>query len=272
MKNVAKYAVAAGALVVGAWFIDRAEAGNAQVPTAIYFSVKLDPGQYFTYAGADADAVLLVDDVTYSADIDTGGPPARVPFFAEVIPNNPPTNHPIPNLGDFGKAFTRARGAAHYLTLEEENPTPSSTFEVFDRFSHTTHAELFLLHDEITVDRGSTHFEPAGTFRGPNSAHIPQKALVSNRTRAIVHDPVSPPEVTIMDPTSASVMGWATPTSGSRHYQSPQIVQHGNRVWLKNGGTMSYKSGVCYVKGRLVLDANCAPVEVTAGDISVVTP
>jgi hypothetical protein len=234
--------------------------------------VKLDPGQYFTYAGADSDAVLLVDDVTYSADINTAGPPSHVPFFAEVIPNNPPTSYPIPGIAVFGKVFTRARGADHYLTLEEENPTPSSTFQVFDRFSHTTHAELFVLHDELTVDKGSTLFEPAGTFRGPNGAVIPQQILSSNRTREIVHDLLSPPEVTLMECTFGSVMGWATPTSGSRHYQSPQIVQHGNRVWLKNGGTMSYKSGVCYVKGRLVLDANCAPVEVTAGDISVVTP
>jgi len=258
MRDRTKLIFAASALVVAALCASRAQAGNAVVAGAQYFSIKMSAGNYFTYSGSDSDAVMLVDDITYCAHLDTCETEPCCGFWSEVTDDDPPLPNPIPGLTAYGKAFVRARCIDYCAELWETDFNGAGCNH-FDCMSHTAHSEIFVLNDE--------YYCPAYDGSAPTSplapgGSVPPVLRSTNRYRTAVN--CGPEPVTVKGVTGFAMSGWAVETSQSRHYQSPQVVQHGNRVYF--GEMMCaghYHDLTVYIKGRIVLDASTAPVENT---------
>jgi hypothetical protein len=258
MRDRSKLVAAVAALAVAAFCASKAQAGNAAVPSAEYFSIQMSAGYYMTYTGSDPDAVMLVDDITYCAHLDTCDTEPCCGFWSEDIEGPPAVvgGNPIPGLATYGKAFVRAR-CIDYCAELWETDSNGAICNHFDCMAHTAHSEIFILNDQYQVTPGD--MPPPGSPLAPGGS-VPPGLRSTDRYRQIVNEPAE--QVIVKGVTGFGMSGWAAETSQSRHYQSPQIVQHGHRVYF--GEMMCagrYHDLKVYIKGRIVLDPTLAPTE-----------
>lgn len=269
MKDRTKVVLSGAALALAVFCGVQAHAGNAVVAGAQYFSLTMNSGSYFTYTGSDSDAVLLVDDVTYSTDINPADAMTRYAYWSPNLVGPPPiTNgNPVAGLAALGLVYTVARGTSYHAEMWESTATGTGV-QFFDAIAHATHSELFVMHDDYEAPRFD--LPPPGFFVGPIGA-VPPGLRSTNRYRTAVNESAAPELVTVKGVTGVGLSSWAVQTSESRHYQSPQVVQYGRRVYFgEPASTRKYASAKVYVKGRVILDINAAPVE--SVDVTVTAP
>ena len=254
----------------GAW--DAARAGNLDLPTAQYYSVVIAPGDSFYYGGSETDVTLTVDDITYTAQIDPCDLFSRCEFFeeSEVTPFSDqdtflntfygPTTLP----GVAGGLGTTSWGATQtvfanavlakgqFLRLEMSEGSAGGASVVFDAMSHSVYGEFI---DKMKEKKASDHSVTEWN-------RVPE---VSTGAGLVTETATATDAMT----EAVGVSTWAVPTSESRHYQSPQIVQkvetNWNHVWLNNVTAISdygtYREAFAMVKGRVFIGTEGAPVE-----------
>jgi hypothetical protein len=252
MRNRTKFVVALAALALGGTLLGTADAGNLVVPCPEYFSLALNSGNYLTYTGSDEDATLVIDDLSFTADMDPCQLSTRCVLFEEAFFGFPVDESDDQTSGAIGQGsfvstgyhrlasrFVVARGKYFRATVADVDS--QSVGPVFDAFSHSVYAYLaFKSRDETAYNFS---YQSAGG-PGPDNA-----ASFSAATQAIAE--------------TMGVTSWATPTSESRHYQTPHIVQNGRVLFVATG----YGNGTLYVKGRVILEA--ADVPTVSADVVV---
>jgi hypothetical protein len=296
MRDRTKWAIALVALALAGGTQATAHAGNLSLPRAQYYSVLLQPGDTFRYTGTEPDYTLTVDDITYSVQISPGNWDDRSNFLTatdlsltpSVIPVGMPDDHthfssmPVVSTGDvgvglFGQSVTTglnveafvnkivARGAFLRLELAEGTTGEEGVAVAFDAISHSCYGQWVdkfkYQHDRFFEEM----FYPSE--RQLIEPGLAPPALAGTSGWAVLSDSRAMSE-------AAAITSWAVPTSESRHYQSPQIVQKGggaNKVILRNpyamtpGGT--YVDAMAMVKGRVFFGTCDVPVENT--DVTV---
>lgn len=254
MRNGTKIIVALVALALGGALVGSADAGNAQIASAEYFSLAIGPGGYISYTGTDPDATLLVDDLTFAADLDVCDLDSRCVLFEDYYFGVPIDEMDSNATGSIGSGnfftnsyhriltrFVEARGEYYRATVSDVNT--SNVGPAFDAFSHNVYAYLAMKsRDESASFERFVSTEPAGPM-GPVLQHS-----ASGSTHAIAE--------------AIAITSWAVPTSESRHYQTPHIIQNDRILFTVVNG---YTGAVLYVKGRVILEA--ADVPVVNGDV-----
>ena len=250
--------VLAGA-VAGLCLADVARAGNEVQPGALYYDVELLPGQYFY---STLGRQILVDDVTF-ASLHEPCPqvatceilqPGDFPFWGGVqpqqgflVPGNMGVLPPPPGSSGGGggggvimvgsqfsfivtPAYVNSKAA--YLDMRLDDSDGQGTERTIDRFTVSYYAQIAHQLTGMQVwDMSSPEREGGG---------------------GIAFSEVMP------------TIGMAATTSGSRHYQSPHIVQNGRVYLVSSQSSASY----AIVKGR-TLSAGTVP---QAQSITIVTP
>lgn len=270
MNDRGKLVLAAAAVALAGVCASQARAGNCMVGNAAqYFSVQVASGSYLSYGGTDSDAIMLIDDITYCAEICPCDATECCAYWSEDLEGPPPSTggNPIPHLTEYGKAFATARCHDPCVELFETDGN-NANCNHFDCMSHSTHSEIFILHDEYECP--PLDVPPSGPgYLHPGGA-VPPGLRSTVRYADAVNCPDPPDIVTVKGVTGFGMSSWAVETSQSRHYQSPQIVQHGHHVWLGNmycSSGAKYCQAKVFLKGRIILDPNMGPTENT--DVSV---
>lgn len=257
--------VAALVLAAGGW--STARAGNLNLAGCQYYSVLVHPGEAFSYTGSESNVTLTVDDITYTTQIDPCDLTQRCAFFSmsdfggandfNMGSSNGSGISPGGGVSYWTSAFSDKHSAlvaakGQYLRLEMSEGA-SAGFQVFDAVSHSVYGFLADKTHSYSGGGSTTTFYGVGPEQGAT-------------------------DTTSGGMTETDAMGlstWATPTSESRHYQSPQIVQMsgGNKVWLSDvsgTGFGVYTNSYATVKGRVWIGSEGAPVE--NFDVTVSTP
>lgn len=259
MKTQTKLVLGVALLAVAGMAVNSASAGNLPVTGVEYFSVDVPAGNQIQYVGPNQSTVtMLIDDITYSGLIDPCFAPDKCEYFPRGVmasyytPEEGGTNPNATNMPPFVVyTYSEARGTDHVLSLIEANS--AGLFQEFDRMSHSTHAELYAVSTYASGPNTSTQSSGSVDLV---TGHI-------TVTSTTVNDPSSldPDNLLDWDLMGVAMTSWATPTSQSRHYQTPQIVQPGNWVEVRLLIGNSYGNASAKIKGRLVVDASETPVE-----------
>ncbi len=237
MKRTSYIALFAFAVLIGATALPQASAGNYTNSAALYFDVELSVGDYLS--STDSHKIILVDDVTYSVRFVPCNATSACDFFTT---GDMPDEFGLPCNMLFGVAPTGPSGGFEQTCLEgyqEMVESKSDIYElnlvdsdgssqndVFDRFTIASYGQLAM-----------RSFKSRYAFRGWDIAIGLGGGGYGGAGLAW--------------PMSMPMTYDATPTSQSRHYQSPHIVQHG-RVYLRVG-TGGTNTAFANVKGRTVL-------------------
>lgn len=257
MRNRKLIILAIGALFLAAVAYRDSLGGNLQTQPIQYFSVELKDNEVLHYTGLEEETVILIDDITYSAWMEPTVSETHVGYFSQFdwSPQPPEWNFTIlaGEYGDFHYTYWRRwaeSGGSDFGAYLVENGG-NGPEGIFDRFTHSTHAEFVGERDKEafaqwqvfgTVDFGCGAGGAGGLGLGVGLG-----------------------------------MGmWATPTSQSRHYQTPQIVAHGNYVAFVveapapgSNAPTAYKRARCNIKGRIILSSQNPDFPVENADITV---
>lgn len=254
-----KLFVCGAALLVAALAYRDARAGNVAAPKSAYevYNLELNLGEGFKFLGSGAVA-LVVDDVTYTVDMDPCDASARCVLFdkasagldSDILNDSNGVPTPGPNYEIFQGAgyiairWAEARGTHFRADMLDQagaaGEVGAPQHQRFDSISHTVYGQ-FLGREEIRWPLATG--EGSGTGVGVGM--------------------------------SASVA--VTPSSESRHYQTP-YVQLGTVIRFDNTirpppGTFTnslYVQAIAYVKGRVFFDSNYAPTRNT--NFEILTP
>jgi hypothetical protein len=250
-----------------------------------YYSVDLALGQRFCMSSPAYDGVILVDDITYSVDLDPCEPEDRcalIDFDANEVPNDggyhnpggsvPPGLRPLGQLSSTGfivapigtgnyflsptlSWFVVVRATVFVATMENE----AQGNRIFDRVSHTMYGEVI-----------GTRYLPRTYWNdGINVGFTDPHDHTSNLTSSL---PLNG-RITMNPEVSGNMFDIAAvQTSESRHYQSPEIVNFlanapaGNGVKYSGAigpGHSTYINATACVKGRVIFNDGTLPLPQT---------
>lgn len=265
-------------LIGGAVFgVSTAQAGNAPVTGAQYFSVELDLNEYLYDTGPGS--TILIDDITYSMNFKVCDALDECEFFVQAdVPPDADTPAGTPWLMPLGpgisgpavisttagggdssfkrNAFVLASKALFSeIALEDRDGSEPSQY-YFDRFSVKSYGQMFWVEGRESNFVWGMSSSIAGF---PNPVADSEGLGIGVGAAG---------GVGVGEGLSATYE--ATPSSGSRHYQSPHIVQNG-RVYLKQtSGSYLGIIATANIKGRVIPSGTTPPA--SASTISVVSP
>jgi len=258
MRTRTKACIAFAALVVAAAAVTDARAGNVAAPVMAFevYNLELNLGEGFKYLGTNA-AALVVDDITYTVDMDPCDTSGRCVMFDHETTSQVGDGMLVPPPGPVGNSqllyagpnsfvirWAEAKGTHFRADMLDQagaaGEVGAPQHQRFDSISHTVY----------------------GQFLGREEYHYP----TGSSAEAVMGMGVG---------ISASVD--ITPSSQSRHYQTP-YVQLGALIRFDNTirpppGTFTnslYVQAIAYVKGRVFTDPAAAPVRNT--NFQILTP
>ena len=276
MRNATKLCLTIAALGVVGLAVRDARAGNLEEPTAEYYSVEMSPGQYLSHS--DEEAVIVVDDITYSCSYVPCEPDLACLFFDEsdmpedelealTVPGNSfPVPHPPPP--GFGIQYTRDTkhsGGAGWQRESEALNAKHKFQEVamldsgngsegwyFDRFSFNTYGQMLYLTEREWAWFEDWLFEAwSSSSGGIGIGDGGSGGIGVGRGVSLAATLVS------------------VPSSGSRHYQSPHVLRNGRAYFVVTAGSNQI-TGTVNVKGRVI--SAPAPLPTVSTGLSVTTP
>ncbi len=263
-------------VAVGVLLAPRVMAGNVNTSSAKYFDAELLPGQSLSVTNS---RIILVDDITYAAEFEPciwsdackvfsedmfpdwafDVPPASpgIQFWAPAgagpgSPSPPPQNGQGPFWSGGASGFVTAATLPSYM--------------------HARSAHMHLIVNDTgingtkTIDRYSVSSYFQMGFHGAGSSWAQFRNTSSLDS---LLDPLDPayPEFRISGAGAGGsaamsdmpAYGIATPTSASRHYQSPHFVYYGSVSFTATGTSTAY----AIIKGR-TLEGIDVPAQETA--------
>lgn len=257
MRSRTKFALALAGLALGGVLLEEARAGNWAVTSAStadveLWSVEVDLASYFTYGGTEPDVAIVVDDVTYSVELDPCCAEAECLLFTPQDLMQGPYDAPpgashstSTNLDDwisissnvyghYARRYAFARGTSFSAALT--NGAAAALGPAFDIVSHQLYAE--------TIGR-----ERATGWVAPEDALLPE---------------IEPAEMSSVGTSVALAIAIAS-TSESRHFQTPEMFSVGPNppttatqgINFHNYGSRftnscPYRSAKACIKGRLL--------------------
>lgn len=270
MRNRNKALLAAAALCASVGFTIDAHATTFVSPSSTeYFSITLTPGSGFSLPQG-SDATILIDDVTFAGepsevcnaesacsvfDVPGGnGVPGlgTGSFFPDLIGSGTSVWSTTAGFTGLGTSMsfsssnsdlrsgTDARRWHHSMTLlDEDGPNESWTIDEF-----TLSGAAFWVMREASASGSFATITSPDAFIDPGSGLAMSGGLTGGAGGA-----------GMAIGTGVGAAGWVTPTSQSRHYQSPHVVR-GISVSLT---ASLFAGGRAHVKGRVINDPNEAP-------------
>lgn len=230
--------VAAASLAVGAiGIVGSAEAGNVASGASEYYSVIMTPGDYLSYTGSPQTHTILVDDITYATQINPCNTATRCMIFTSE------------DFGQYDSNSTQLDPLRYIINGQEV--TVGFTFTMVSA-ARTSIARGQYMAAYLIESNGTNN------IRFDETSHSVWAQLVAKskreRTTWNFGDVAFPDGVgaTVSVAEALSITSWAVPTSESRHYQTPHIVQDGGRVTFSlDAAWAAYANARCFVKGRI---------------------